>query len=94
MAITEEIIEKTATLARLRIKKDEISGLKQDLTNILSHIDELSEVNTDGVEPTASIIAQENVFREDTVKQPFEDKDLLDLSPKTGHDHFMVPKVI
>jgi len=94
MEINKEIIEKTATLARLRLNGEEIDGLKQDLTNILSHIDELSEVDTTGVEPTFSTIPQKNVFREDKAENRFGDEDLLKLSPKTGHGHYMVPKVI
>lgn len=94
MEINKEIISKTATLARLRIRDEEIDGLKQDLTNILSHIETLSEVNTEGVEPTASTIPQKNVFREDKAEKRFGDENLLRISPKTEHDHYVVPKVL
>ncbi|MBF0275632.1 MAG: Asp-tRNA(Asn)/Glu-tRNA(Gln) amidotransferase subunit GatC [Nitrospinae bacterium] len=94
MQINEGVIKKTAGLARLRVNDEEIKNLKKDLSDILSHIEALSEVNTDGIEPTASTISQQNVFREDKVEKRFENEDLLNLSPKTGHGHFMVPKVI
>ncbi len=96
MEITDDIIKKTALLARINLREEEVEPLRKDLADILHYIDTLSEVNTDHIEPTIAFGSKENVLREDTVKHPFEARreDFLALAPKSDHGHFVVPKVL
>jgi aspartyl-tRNA(Asn)/glutamyl-tRNA(Gln) amidotransferase subunit C len=71
-----------AKLARLTLKEREADTMSKELSSILTYVDLLSEVNTEGVEPTAQVTGLESVFREDAVRQSEVDRDhLLECSP-------------
>jgi aspartyl-tRNA(Asn)/glutamyl-tRNA(Gln) amidotransferase subunit C len=87
-------IDQVAQLARLRLKPEEREKLSKDLEAILAYVDQLRELNTEGVEPTSHAMALENVFRKDAVK-PGEVRDrVLEFAPKREGNFFKVPKVI
>jgi aspartyl-tRNA(Asn)/glutamyl-tRNA(Gln) amidotransferase subunit C len=67
MQLSRQEIEHIAKLARLELSEDEIKLYGTQLTGILNFIDQLQEVNTDNIEPTAQITGLNNVFREDEV---------------------------
>ncbi len=87
-------IEKIARLARLKLTEEEQTRLGRNLTGILKHIDLLNQLDTENVEPTSHVLPLQNVFREDEVKQPFEDGKYLPLAPRQDKDHYEVPKII
>lgn len=78
-----------AKLARLQLSDEEVAKFTTELTSIISYIDTLREVNTDGVEPTEQVTGLLNVTREDTVyDQPLTTPDaLLSTSPLPITDH-------
>lgn len=82
MKLTRDDVLKIAKLARLHLTEEEIERYANELTNILSYVDILSEVNTDGIPETAQVTGLSNVTRRDEVKQELcTPKDLLDCSP-------------
>lgn len=88
MAISKEEVEKIALLARLGLTEEEKEIFSKQLSSILDYVEQLKEVKTDGVEPTAQVTGLENVYREDEIEA--SDKDtrdkLLKQAPVTKDD--------
>lgn len=77
-----------AKLARLTLRDDEIEKYVKELSAILGYIDQLQEVDTEGVEATAQVTGQSNVFREDIPRESSADPDaLLATSPLPIVEH-------
>ena len=77
--VSKEDIIKVAGLSRLSLTDAEIKGYQNEFTSILGFFEVLSEVNTDGVEPTAQITGLENVLRVDKVEN-FDSEKLIECS--------------
>ena len=94
MALTIADVEHVAALARLGLSDAEKERLRDQLSSILEHIDALSEVDTDAVPPTASVIPLSNVLRDD-VAQPSLPRDLvLSNAPRQTDGFFEVDAVL
>ncbi|PIP66681.1 Asp-tRNA(Asn)/Glu-tRNA(Gln) amidotransferase GatCAB subunit C [Candidatus Peregrinibacteria bacterium CG22_combo_CG10-13_8_21_14_all_44_10] len=80
--ITKEQVEKVAKLARLNLTPDELNKFADQLSSIFEHVDILSEVDTDGTQPTSQVTGLTNVMRDDEVDSDFCSKDeLLAVTP-------------
>ena len=94
MAIDAATVKKVANLARIREPEDRLEPLAQELSAILAWIEQLNEVDTDGVEAMTSVVAAKLPMRQDVVT----DGDCLDKvlanAPKTTGGFFIVPKVV
>ena len=62
MAIDKETVKKVAFLSRLKIEEDKIAATEEEFNKILGWIEQLKEVNTDGVEPLVDIFWLESIF--------------------------------
>ncbi len=94
MKIDKDTLNKIAHLARLEFNEKDSEKMLQDMSNIISFVEKLNEVNTEGVEPLTTMSHELNVLREDEVK-PHLDHDLaLKSAPKKDADYFRVPKVL
>jgi aspartyl-tRNA(Asn)/glutamyl-tRNA(Gln) amidotransferase subunit C len=69
MPLTKKQIEHIAKLARLELTEKETQKYGGQLSDVLSYIEQLREVDIDGVEPTAQVTGMENVFREDAAEE-------------------------
>ncbi|PIS03986.1 Asp-tRNA(Asn)/Glu-tRNA(Gln) amidotransferase GatCAB subunit C, partial [Candidatus Peregrinibacteria bacterium CG10_big_fil_rev_8_21_14_0_10_44_7] len=79
---TKEQVEKVAKLARLNLTPDELNKFADQLSSIFEHVDILSEVDTDGTQPTSQVTGLTNVMRDDEVDSDFCSKDeLLAVTP-------------
>ena len=94
MSVSIEQVRHIAGLARIAMSDDELARLEPELNNILNWIEQLSEVDTDGVEPLATVIDQKMRLREDAVTEGDQRGDVLANAPKPEHGFFGVPKVI
>jgi aspartyl-tRNA(Asn)/glutamyl-tRNA(Gln) amidotransferase subunit C len=95
--ITEQDIRRVAELANLALTEDEISRMAKDLSGILTHVDELNELDTSGVEPMSQVLfdAEDTAtLREDRERPPLSNHDALANAPVAGAGYFKVPKVI
>jgi aspartyl-tRNA(Asn)/glutamyl-tRNA(Gln) amidotransferase subunit C len=92
--IDNATIEKLAQLARLEFSDSEKEELKNDLSKILSYMDKLNEINTDGVEPLIHISDEVNVLREDVVEETITQQEALKNAPDKNSDYFKIPKVL
>ena len=93
--ITTDDVRHLAQLSNLQLSDEEITNLQADIANILGYVDKLSELNTDGVEPTYQVTGLENVWRDDEVEiQPVTRENLLDLAPEQAEHSIKVPQVL
>jgi aspartyl-tRNA(Asn)/glutamyl-tRNA(Gln) amidotransferase subunit C len=83
-----------ADLVRLKLTDDEIAELQPQLDHVLSYIEQLNEVNVDGIEPTAHASAVYNVFRADNPRDTFTQEQAIANAPHSGSGLFLVPKVV
>ena len=92
--ISREDIERTAILARLSLDEEEVRAMTRDLGRILEHADQLQQLDTTGIEPTAHAIPLDTPMRED-VPEPAMDPELaLQNAPRREGSAFVVPKVL
>lgn len=94
MKIDLETIDKIAHLARLELNETEKLSLQKDMTNILTFMDKLNELDTEGVEPLIYMTDEVNVLRNDEVKNDLSTADALKNAPKHDGKFFRVAKVI
>ena len=94
MSVSSEQVRHIAKLARIAMSDEELERLVPELNNILGWVEQLGEVNTDGVEPLTAVIDQQLRLRDDVVNDGnIRDKILLN-APEAQHGFFAVPKVI
>ena len=94
MSVDTTTVNKIARLARIAISDAEASRLAPELDNILGWIEQLGEVDTSGVEPMTSVIANTLRLRDDVVTDGGLRDDLMANAPQGDHGFFTVPKVI
>lgn len=88
-------IKYIAELARLELSGEQTGKLQQELERIVGYIDELKEVNVDGVEPTAHAAALTNAWREDVVKESFPRDTMFANAPGVINDTLIkLPRVL
>ncbi len=94
MKIDKDTLHKMAHLSRLEINPEEEEKLIQEMTAIVSFVEKLNEVNTDGVEPLTTMSHEINALRPDEVKTHMDHESALMNAPKKDADYFRVPKVL
>jgi aspartyl-tRNA(Asn)/glutamyl-tRNA(Gln) amidotransferase subunit C len=94
MAIDAATVRKVAKLARLREPEERLASLAQELNGIMSWIEQLSQVDTEGVEPMTSVVAVKLPLREDVVTEGGDASRILSNAPKAIDGFFVVPKVV
>lgn len=94
MAIDANTVRKAARLARIRVEEAQLEPLAQELTSIMAWIEQLNEVDTDGVEPMTSCVACALPLREDVVTDGNKREAVLANAPKADRGFFVVPKVV
>lgn len=94
MQISKQEVERVAKLARLEISEAEKEAFSKQLSAILTYMEQLRKLDTDGVEPTATVLAQTNVFRDDAVRPSLPPQKALANAPEQLEGHFVVPKII
>lgn len=94
MSISRHDIEKVALLARLQLTDDELAKMTTELAQIVGYVDQLGEVDTDGVEPMAHAIEIANVFRDDVVVESLPREEALANAPHHDARGYLVPAVL
>ncbi|VVB81198.1 Aspartyl/glutamyl-tRNA(Asn/Gln) amidotransferase subunit C [uncultured archaeon] len=94
MEITPEVVKRVAANARLKLKEEEVKKFAQEMKDILANFAKLSEVNTDGVEPSFHPIPVKNVVREDKPGKCLDREEALSLTPHRKDKYFRGPKVL
>ncbi|RZK78949.1 MAG: Asp-tRNA(Asn)/Glu-tRNA(Gln) amidotransferase subunit GatC [Pedobacter sp.] len=94
MIIDQQTIAKVANLARIEIQENDVEDLISDMNKILTFMEKLNELNTDGVAPLIYMNTDENVWREDVVNQIISVEDGLKNAAVHNESFFLVPKII
>lgn len=92
--IDRDQVHKVANLARLELTPEEEEQFTIQLSSILEYFEQLSELNTDGVQPTARAIDVSNVTRDDQVHPYPEPETILGVAPDREGEFFKVPKIM
>ena len=94
MKITRVEVEHVARLARLELSETELDTFTAQMDSILSYVEKLNALNTDGITPTSHAVPMENAFRPDRLTPALGLDGALANAPKHADSFFMVPKVI
>lgn len=94
MSLTKDDVRKIAFLARIRVPDDRLEPLAGELNNIVGWVEQLGEVDTDGVAPMTSVVETETPMREDKVTDGGIPDKVLSNAPDGEGPFFGVPKVV
>ena len=94
MSIDAATVRKVARLARIAEAEDRLEPLAKELSGILNWIEQLNEVDTDGVEPMTSAVRTPLPMREDVVIDGGDPQRVLSNAPKVVNNFYVVPKVV
>lgn len=92
--IDESTVEHLANLARIELTDKEIKQFTKQVSSILDFFSELSELDTEDVNPTYHVLEINNVFRDDVVKDSLPREEILANAPKKEKGYFKAPKII
>jgi aspartyl-tRNA(Asn)/glutamyl-tRNA(Gln) amidotransferase subunit C len=94
MAIDAATVRKVARLARIAVPEERLDPMAKELSGILQWIEQLGEVDTDGVEPMTSAEAVTLPMRDDVVTEGGDASKVLSNAPKSVDGFYLVPKVV
>ena len=94
MTIDTDTAAKVAKLARIRVEEDALPALAQEFNNILGFIEQLNEVDVEGVEPMVSVTPMRLKRRVDVVNDGDQQEKVLSNAPDAREGFFAVPKVV
>ena len=94
MSVDAPTVRRIAHLARVAVADDEVEHLRGEINAILAFVEQLSEVNVDGVEPMVSVMPMAMKQREDVVTDGGIADDIVKNAPATEKNYFLVPKVV
>jgi aspartyl-tRNA(Asn)/glutamyl-tRNA(Gln) amidotransferase subunit C len=92
--ITQKEVEHVAKLGRLELAEQEKTNLTDQLSNILTYVEKLNELDTKGVTPTSHVLDISNVMREDVPHESLSQDKALSNAPEKAAGHYKVPKII
>ncbi|MBT3398491.1 MAG: Asp-tRNA(Asn)/Glu-tRNA(Gln) amidotransferase subunit GatC [Rhodospirillaceae bacterium] len=94
MALDTDTVRRIARLARIHVDDAELAPLADELNNILGWIEQLDEVDTDGVAPMTSVVEMVQRLRADEMNDGDRQEDVLANAPDPADAFFTVPKVV
>ena len=94
MSLDEATVARIASLARIDVPQDALAPLAAELSHILGWIEQLGEVDTDGVAPMTSVVAMRLAWRDDRVTDGGKAEAILANAPARQGDYFVVPRVV
>ena len=94
MSLDNKEVSQIAYLSRLQVEEISLESITADLNNILNLVEQLSELDTDSVEPMSHPLNMTQRLREDKVTETDQSESFQSIAPKTGKSHYLVPTVI
>ena len=94
MSVDTTTVRRIAHLARIAVAEDEVEHLKNELNVILAFVEQLQEVDVEGVEPMTSVTPMQMKKRPDAVTDGGDADAILKNAPATQDNYFLVPKVV
>jgi len=94
MSVDKQTVRRIAKLARIALPEERVESMMAELNGILGWIEQLQEVNVEGVAPMTSVVAQKLKMRDDVVTAGGDAAAIVANAPQTQDDFFVVPKVV
>jgi aspartyl-tRNA(Asn)/glutamyl-tRNA(Gln) amidotransferase subunit C len=94
MSLTRQEVEKVSLLARLELSPAELDTMTAQLGQIVGYVEQLGELDTQGVEPMAHALDIDNVFAEDQVRPSLPRDEALANAPQRDREFYLVPAVL
>jgi aspartyl-tRNA(Asn)/glutamyl-tRNA(Gln) amidotransferase subunit C len=94
LSVDTETVRRVAHLARIAVAEGEVESLRGELNAILAFVEQLAEVNVEGVEPMTSVTSMAMQMREDEVTDGGIPDAIIANAPAHEHHFFLVPKVV
>jgi aspartyl-tRNA(Asn)/glutamyl-tRNA(Gln) amidotransferase subunit C len=94
MSVDADTVRRIAHLARIAVAEDEVEHLRDELNTMLAFVEQLGEVNVDGVEPMTSVTPMTMKKRADVVTDGGIAEDIVRNAPLSEDNYFLVPKVV
>jgi aspartyl-tRNA(Asn)/glutamyl-tRNA(Gln) amidotransferase subunit C len=94
MSVDAAAVRRIAHLARIAIEEGEVEHLRGEINAILAFVEQLSEVDVEGVEPMTSVIPMKMKMREDVITEGDQTEAILHNAPARRDRFFAVPKVV
>ncbi len=94
MSVTNDDVRKVANLARIALPEEKVEHMTKELNSILGWVEQLNEVDVDGVEPMTSVVDTSLPMREDKVTDGNIQDRVLANAPRSEEGFFVVPKVV
>ena len=94
MRVTKKEVQHIADLARLRIADSDIGLYTDHFNQILDYLDELNQLDTQGVEPMRDVVSMPTPLRQDSVRPSLAIEEVLANAPESFERFFLVPKVV
>jgi len=94
MALDQDQVRKIASLARLQLDENQIADYQTNLSNILDLVDQLSAVDTSGIEPMAHPLDAVQRLRADVVTEENQREHFQKIAPAVDQGHYLVPRVV
>ncbi len=94
MSLSKDDVAKVARLARIRMNDEELERLAPQLSNIIGFVEQLSQVDTDNVEPLANVVDITLQLRDDVINDGGCADKVLKNAPEETQGYFVVPKVV
>jgi aspartyl-tRNA(Asn)/glutamyl-tRNA(Gln) amidotransferase subunit C len=94
VSLDRSTVKTIAYLARLRLADEQLERLAQELSGILQWVEQLNEVNTDGIQPMTSVVGMTLRQRDDEVTDGGDREAILANAPAVIDDYYSVPKVV
>lgn len=94
MSVDIETVKRVAHLARIAVSEEEAGRMTGELNTILGFVEQLNEVDVEGIEPMSSVIPIEMKKRQDVVTDGDNSADIVANAPAAEENFFLVPKVV
>jgi len=94
MSVDSDTVRRIARLARIAVDDEQVASMEKELNALLAWVEQLSEVNVEGVAPMTSVVEQKLKMRADLVTDGGRPEDILRNAPMSEEGFFVVPKVV
>mgnify|MGYP001052202783 CR=1 FL=1 len=91
--ISRQEVEHVARLARLHFEEEELARLQPELSRIIDYVQQISQLDLSGLEPTSYAVALKNVLRPDVPRPGLSHDDALSNGPQVERGQFVVPRI-
>lgn len=92
--ITKELIDSLSKLAKINLTKEQEEKYASELSSVMGYMDEIKNLDVDKIQETSRIAKEENILREDVVKQSLDQKEALKNSKSINNGYFLVPQIL